>query len=366
MPIYRYSATGLEQLAKTSLTAERIRERQDLQRMLLQQIDVLGADLLAIAEEYSLFQDSRRRIDILALDKAGTLVVIELKRTEDGGHMELQAVRYAAMVSTMTLDHLVEAFAAAKGLAVSEARQTILDWVDEPLDELPNHVRIMLVSADFSTEITSTVLWLNENYGMDVSCFRITAHRLQEEVLLDLQQIIPLPEAKDFQIQQRQKGSVAAADRAMGRDFTRYNVMIGTEKLHDLSKQSAVKIAIQLAYQAGVPVPLIKRATQEGRWMPVHPLPGETVEDAFRREYPTTSSSHRWFDLGVVEDDVSWVIPRFGGPSTEAMLDSLAAAARPILSLTWSRSAEDPATRADPRSQESRTFGSQWRRTITE
>jgi hypothetical protein len=29
--------------------------------------------------------------------------LVELKRTADGGHMELQALRYAAMVSTMTL-----------------------------------------------------------------------------------------------------------------------------------------------------------------------------------------------------------------------------------------------------------------------
>jgi len=37
-------------------------------------------------------------------------VVIELKRTEDGGHMELQAIRYAAMVSAMTFDGAVEIY----------------------------------------------------------------------------------------------------------------------------------------------------------------------------------------------------------------------------------------------------------------
>jgi hypothetical protein len=36
------------------------------------------------------------------------LEVTALKRTEDGGHMELQALRHAAMVSTMTFDQLVE------------------------------------------------------------------------------------------------------------------------------------------------------------------------------------------------------------------------------------------------------------------
>jgi RecB family endonuclease NucS len=32
-------------------------------------------------------QDSKRRVDLLALDRSGALVVIELKRTEDGGHL---------------------------------------------------------------------------------------------------------------------------------------------------------------------------------------------------------------------------------------------------------------------------------------
>lgn len=91
VPLYRYSAAGLDAVDRTSLAVEQIRERQDLQRVLRQRIDVLGDDLLVVAEEYGLFEDSRRRIDLLALDRKGTLVVIELKRTDDGGHMELQS-----------------------------------------------------------------------------------------------------------------------------------------------------------------------------------------------------------------------------------------------------------------------------------
>src|SRR5215467_15677204 len=197
-PLYRYSVTGLESVDRTSLAAEQIRERQDLQRVLRERIDVLGDDLLVVAEEYGQFEDSRRRVDLLALDRKGTLVVIELKRTDDGGHMELQSLRYAAMVSTMTVGHLVSTYADANGVDVQEARSAIAGLVEEPLDELPDHVRIILVSADFSTEITSTVIWLNGTYNTDISCYRIVPYRLGAEVLLDLQQIIPLPEAKDF------------------------------------------------------------------------------------------------------------------------------------------------------------------------
>ena len=38
----------------------------------------------------------RRRIDLLGNDRDTNLVIIELKRNDDSGHMELQAIRYAA------------------------------------------------------------------------------------------------------------------------------------------------------------------------------------------------------------------------------------------------------------------------------
>jgi RecB family endonuclease NucS len=60
-------------------------ERADLQRALGANIAVLDADLLVVAEEFGDFADVRRRIDLLAVDREGQLVVIEPKRTEDGG-----------------------------------------------------------------------------------------------------------------------------------------------------------------------------------------------------------------------------------------------------------------------------------------
>ena len=123
MPLFRMTTEALEAVPTTSFAIEDVRERQDLQRLLRAQLDLLGEDLLFVAEEYGSFQDSRRRIDLLAVDRSGRLVVIELKRTNDGGHMELQALRYASMVSTMTFDQLVEGHRRAqRGLGGDRAR----------------------------------------------------------------------------------------------------------------------------------------------------------------------------------------------------------------------------------------------------
>ena len=43
-------------------------------------------------------------------DKIANFVVIESKRSEDGGHLGLQESRHAAPISTMTFDTLVPTF----------------------------------------------------------------------------------------------------------------------------------------------------------------------------------------------------------------------------------------------------------------
>jgi len=109
MALYELNDERLVDLTGTTYLGERVLESR-LQTALRDHLDVLfpgvaaGQAPLVVAEEYADFAGSRRRIDLLAVDRSGQLVVVELKRTEDGGHMELQALRYAAMVSTMTFD----------------------------------------------------------------------------------------------------------------------------------------------------------------------------------------------------------------------------------------------------------------------
>lgn len=111
MPLYRVTKDRLEPVKQTSFIEERLLERKDLQRLLKADISVIGDDMMVIAEEFGDWEESNRRIDLLCLDKQARLVVVEIKRTEDGGHMELQAIRYAAMVSSMTLDQAIAAYA---------------------------------------------------------------------------------------------------------------------------------------------------------------------------------------------------------------------------------------------------------------
>src|ERR1044072_3212501 len=131
MALYEITSDNLHRLDETSFDLAGGRERYDLQRLLRSQIEVIAPETLVIAEEFGDWDDSKRRIDLLALDKDANIVVVELKRTDDGGHMELQAVRYAAMVPTMSFDNAVEIYGrylATHGHGDDDARKTILDF----------------------------------------------------------------------------------------------------------------------------------------------------------------------------------------------------------------------------------------------
>src|SRR5215216_7838443 len=107
MPIFEVTDDQFVPLQPTAFSSHGLRERGDLQRLLRDQVEIIAPDILVIGEEFGGWEDSKRRIDLLGIDRDANLVVIELKRTEDGGHMELQALRYAAMVSTLTFEQAI-------------------------------------------------------------------------------------------------------------------------------------------------------------------------------------------------------------------------------------------------------------------
>lgn len=218
MPLYELTATAFRELPPSSFASLQIRERDDLQRLLRSQIEVLGEELYVLAEEFGDWEESRRRIDLLAIDGEANLVVIELKRTNDGGHMDLQAIRYASMVSAMTFERAEQVHAeylGQLGQPVDEARTRILTFLgwDEPNEELfAPDVRIVLVSEDFGRELTTAVLWLRDR-EIDIRCVRLRPYKDGDTRFVDVQQIIPLPEANEYQIQLREKEQVGRKAR---------------------------------------------------------------------------------------------------------------------------------------------------------
>ncbi len=254
MAIVKIENQKLVELTKTTFADEHIREASDLQKYIASSIEILDKDLFVICTEFSNWEDSKRRIDILCIDREANLVVIELKRTEDGGHMELQSLRYAAMVAGTQYQDIVQIhseYLKKEGMKEIDGAVRILNflgWEEPKEQDFANDVRIILISADFSKELTTSILWLNER-DIDIQCVRIKPYKDINSLYLDIQQIIPLPEAADFQVKQKEKAAEERKARreTNKRDKTKYDITIQAEKKNKLNKREAMFFVIDSA-----------------------------------------------------------------------------------------------------------------------
>lgn len=170
--------------------------------------------------------------------------------------MELQALRYAAMVSTMTFEQAVVAYKGYlnnRGQDQENAEKTIREFLqvgDEPV-ALSNKVRIVLASANFSKEITTAVLWLNEQ-GLDLRCVRLCPYKFEETALVDVEQIIPLPETAAFQIAVRQKQLDQVAAQVSANSNQTYTLQVQTgevvEVIEELGKGPLIRELVKIAF----------------------------------------------------------------------------------------------------------------------
>jgi RecB family endonuclease NucS len=333
MTLYRVDKLQFAAFKPTTFAAAGFSERADLQRLLRQQVGVIAPDTLVISEEFGEWDGARRRIDLLGVDKAGNLVVIELKRTDDGGHMELQSLRYAAMVSAMSFDDAVDAFEQylAATNQLDDARSLLLkflEWEASETESFPKDVRVVLASANFSKEITTTVLWLND-HGMNIKCVRMQPYQDGERLLVDIQQVIPLPEAEEYQIRVRDR---KVAERTQNRDFTRYDVTVGSETYRDLPKRRAILQVIRALCASGVDPEDITK-TIDWRTNAIYSFEGEpdlaSLKErlaALLQERGNQPDTHRFFieaDEPIRANGRTYVVTKMWGMLTETAMKRL-------------------------------------------
>lgn len=199
---------------ETDLTSHEIMERKDVEKWVVEFPEILGEDLLIITTEYDKFDKTKERLDLLSLDKSGKLVIVELKREESGKTVELQAIKYAAYCSTLTMDEIVslrKEFIGKnnKKQTDEETKKELFDFIEsDDFEELDDKPRIMLVAKDFRPEVTASVLWLRK-FGIDVSCIKLTPYKIDDDRIgLVSSVLIPLPEAEEYIIKSERKESV--------------------------------------------------------------------------------------------------------------------------------------------------------------
>ena len=86
------------------------RERDHLQEWIAYNPSVFGESLLIIQKEFANFDDTNERLDLLALDENGNLVIIENKLDDSGKDVTWQSMKYASYCSGLTKENIKNIF----------------------------------------------------------------------------------------------------------------------------------------------------------------------------------------------------------------------------------------------------------------
>lgn len=259
---------------RASLTSLALQERAHLQEWILANPEVIGPGTVVITSEFDRWQTAAGapvldRLDVLALDTDGRLVVVELKRDSAPHTIHMQAINYAAMVSRLTPEDVADLYAAwkTKNGAAMDRTSALTELETEHLLNADGirSPRIVLVASDFPASVTASVVWLNEQ-NVDISLIRFRVYQVGDRTAVSFSRLYPVPEVEEFTIGRRTDSTLSTdADPGPPWDEAALRRLAGqgnpaTLALLDLcAAEDAGQVGVQdIAETAGITAPGVR------------------------------------------------------------------------------------------------------------
>ena len=177
---------------------------------------MLGELLLIIGRQVQL-DEGRDRIDLLALDQAGKLVVIELKRDRLGGSVDIQALRYAALVGGWSHDD-VRRQAEGYWKSTNQQRGTFAQEVESFCEDgyqINADQRVILVGQEIKPRLGTMAVWLRR-HGVDVVVVSLGLFKDPDSASLYVQPQVLIPPPSEERVQA--KVAIGSSDQPWLRD----------------------------------------------------------------------------------------------------------------------------------------------------
>jgi hypothetical protein len=252
-----------------------------LERHIAAQPALVGEPLLVLGRQLAEFEEDKDRLDVLAIDKDGEIVLIELKVTDDFRVTDLQALAYAGAYATRETEDLARTLrrhlervptptsapteatsapaapnapgatgpsttdasgpqvsvdgdggaspavaavaspATAASVSLDQAKARIVEFLE--LDDFEGwrpsqQVRIKLVAPSFPRRVLKNVKYLGDVYGMPVEAI---AARLFEtpdgQRVVAFERLLPLPGEDEFDLTLRRREELKREDNVRRR-----------------------------------------------------------------------------------------------------------------------------------------------------
>ena len=232
-----------ESVREVDFAQLKVRERQDIQEWVVANPAILGNDLLIIGKEFSDFDRTSERLDLLAVDRDGKLVIIELKRDDSGADVHWQAIKYASYFARATETDIINLLSRHDGISAEDAATKLRQHLGaDDLNALNNDQRIILASHRFAPEVTNAVLWLNQKAPGEnlITCVKLTPYQDGDALYLQASRLIPVPDTEGLLVGLRDSSGsdVPAIGSTFGQRDTSHQSDDITRFLRDVAERA--------------------------------------------------------------------------------------------------------------------------------
>lgn len=156
---------------------------QRLQEIIANDISIVDPSLMVIGREVSISHVGR--IDILAIDADGNLIVVELKRNRTPRDVVAQILEYGYGIRSMASDQIAEIFIEYQKRYSSDKTPIGIDEAmrkrfDSSPDELNTSHRMVIVAGELDSSTERIVSYLREEYEVDINVVFFRAFQDQD------------------------------------------------------------------------------------------------------------------------------------------------------------------------------------------
>ena len=163
----------------TPLQPSQLASEEQLREMIIQDPRILSKDWMVIGREVPTYAGCR--LDLLAIEPDGSLVLIELKRHRTPREVVAQSIDYASWLDELTSDRIVQIYAGYSG--GGHLQDDFQRRFGAPLDEesLNAAHQIIIVASELDPSTERIVGYLNaRDIAINVLFFRVFEHAGQK------------------------------------------------------------------------------------------------------------------------------------------------------------------------------------------
>ena len=200
MALWKITNNKPQKIAETRLKHEKLLE-ENLEDWITTDPSILGEPLLIIGRQV-LIPDTKDKLDLLAVDPEGTVVIIELKRGHLKDPVDIQSLRYASYISKWRfedLENVARIYFGKVGDPEFNFNAIFELFCEEAgADEVPDlnvDQRMIIVGSAVRDKIGSVALWLRD-HSVDIKVIEVQAYKEGESILIEPNIIVPMQVSK--------------------------------------------------------------------------------------------------------------------------------------------------------------------------